>query len=113
MTILFVWAYGRVLDPTLCLFTGSCCDIVATPWIGDVLGPAVLHRIYERERKHFLAQILILRVLGICLQWLEAFEYSVGAICRLVGPQVVTVLWGKYYFPLKTSTSYIAKAVIT
>ena len=23
--------------------------------------------------KHFLAQILILRVLGICLQWLEAF----------------------------------------
>ena len=34
------------------LIHGSCCDIVATPWIGVVQGPAVLHRIYERE-KHF------------------------------------------------------------
>ena len=28
MTILFVWAYGRVLDPTLCLFT----EVAATLW---------------------------------------------------------------------------------
>ena len=54
-----------------------------------------------RAGKHFLAQILILRVLGVCLQWLEAFEYSVGAICRLVGPQVDTVLWGKMLLPTK------------
>ena len=66
-----------------------------------------------RAGKHFFAQILILRVLRICLQWLEAFEYSVGAIYKLVGPQVDTVLCGKCYFPLKTSTSYIVKAVIT
>ena len=52
MTILFVWAYGRVLDPTLCLCTGSYCDIVATPWIGDVPGPADLREIYERDT-HF------------------------------------------------------------
>ena len=44
-----------------------------------------------RAGKHFLAQIQILRVLGVGLQWLEAFEYSVGALCGLVGPQVDTV----------------------